>query len=133
MGQVDDPVYYISVYAFLTGLGLVIGTFRWFVLYRGSIHASHVLYQRLLENVLFANIRFHDTVSRGRLLNRFGKDFEVLDSSVSDSFGRSFMYALSASTTIVTVSVVGGLPFVLTTMILGVLYWNGWSSFYFTS
>ena len=30
----------------------------------------------LLETVLFANIRFHDTVSRGRLLNRFGKDFE---------------------------------------------------------
>ncbi len=30
----------------------------------------------LLENVLFASIRFHDTVSRGRLLNRFGKDFE---------------------------------------------------------
>ena len=30
----------------------------------------------LLEGVLFANIRFHDTVSRGRLLNRFGKDFE---------------------------------------------------------
>jgi len=30
----------------------------------------------LLETVLFAHIRFHDTVSRGRLLNRFGKDFE---------------------------------------------------------
>lgn len=30
----------------------------------------------LLEGVLFADIRFHDTVSRGRLLNRFGKDFE---------------------------------------------------------
>jgi hypothetical protein len=34
----------------------------------------------LLETVLFANIRFHDTVSRGRLLNRFGKDFEGDDS-----------------------------------------------------
>jgi hypothetical protein len=30
----------------------------------------------LLEAVLFAEIRFHDTISRGRLLNRFGKDFE---------------------------------------------------------
>lgn len=59
----------------------------------GGIHASVVLYKsesgiacrpndilivysELLEGVLFANIRFHDTVSRGRLLNRFGKDFE---------------------------------------------------------
>lgn len=30
----------------------------------------------LLERVLFANIRFHDTINRGRLLNRFAKDFE---------------------------------------------------------
>jgi hypothetical protein len=36
----------------------------------------------LLESVLFANIRFHDTVSRGRLLNRFGKDFEGHGSSL---------------------------------------------------
>lgn len=67
----------------------------------GSIHASTVLYKsmfslyilhvphddslctELLETVLFANIRFHDTVSRGRLLNRFGKDFEGHNSSDS--------------------------------------------------
>jgi ABC-type multidrug transport system fused ATPase/permease subunit len=69
-------VFYISVYAAITGLGLVIATVRWFILYSGSIHASHILYERLLESVLFADIRFHDVVSRGRLLNRFGKDFE---------------------------------------------------------
>ena len=72
----DCPVFYISVYAALTGIGLVVTTVRWFILYNGSIRASRVLYERLLESVLFADIRFHDTVSRGRLLNRFGKDFE---------------------------------------------------------
>jgi hypothetical protein len=40
------------------------------------IFCSISLLQGLLEAVLFANIRFHDTISRGRLLNRFGKDFE---------------------------------------------------------
>jgi ABC-type multidrug transport system fused ATPase/permease subunit len=69
-------VFYITVYAIINAIGLVVMTVRWFVLYNGSIHASTVLYKRLLETVLFANIRFHDTVSRGRLLNRFGKDFE---------------------------------------------------------
>ncbi|KAF9531155.1 multidrug resistance-associated ABC transporter [Crepidotus variabilis] len=123
-GQNDDPVFYISVYAALTTTGLILGTLRWFVLYRGSIHASHVLYERLLENVLFANIRFHDTVSRGRLLNRFGKDFEGVDSSLSDNFGRSFVYLLSATTTIVTVSVIGGLPFIIAVVFLGTIYWS---------
>jgi ABC-type multidrug transport system fused ATPase/permease subunit len=72
----ESPSFYIAVYAGITGAGLVISTLRFFVLYNGSIRASTVLYKRLLETVLFANIRFHDTVSRGRLLNRFGKDFE---------------------------------------------------------
>jgi len=33
--------------------------------------------------VLFANICFHDTVSRGQLLNRFGKDFEGMGEEIS--------------------------------------------------
>lgn len=146
-GDGESPLFYITVYAVVTSAGLLISTVRWIVLYTGSIHASRVLYKRLLEAVLFANIRFHDTVSRGRLLNRFGKDFEGLpespfcivfshqqfflnmrtgiDSSLSDNFGRSIMYALSASTTIITVSVVGGIPFVIAAVILGIIYYNG--------
>lgn len=78
-----------------------------------------------METVLFANMRFHDTISRGRLLNRFGKDFEGIDSSLSDNFGRSIQYALSAVATLISVSVVGGPPFVFAALILGVVYWNG--------
>ncbi|ETW77907.1 ABC transporter [Heterobasidion irregulare TC 32-1] len=119
------PMFYIVVYASITAAGLVITTLRWFILYRGSIHASTVLYKRLLETVLFANIRFHDTVSRGRLLNRFGKDFEGIDSSLSDNFGRSIMFGLSAFTTLVTISIVGGLPFFISAVLLGSLYYRG--------
>ena len=100
----------------------------------------------LLEAVLFANLRFHDTVSRGRLLNRFGKDFEGkttssphlgssqliamllgLDSNLSDHFGRSTMYGLSALTTLVTISYIGGLPFILAMVVLLFFYWQGQS------
>ncbi|KAA1472498.1 multidrug resistance-associated ABC transporter [Dentipellis sp. KUC8613] len=119
-----SPLFYIGVYAAISFVGLIITTYRWFVLYRGSIRASTVLYQRLLETVLFANIRFHDTVSRGRLLNRFGKDFEGIDSSLSDNFGRSIMYGLSALTTLGTISVVGGLPFFFSALVLSGLYYN---------
>ena len=134
-------MYYITIYAIISFLGLILTTVRWFVLYNGSIHASTVLYQRLLETVLFANIRFHDTVSRGRLLNRFGKDFEGdqdrsfcrtlahlqagIDSSLSDNFGRSIMYGLSALTTIASIAVVGGPPFVVVALVFAALYWNG--------
>ena len=75
--------------------------------------------------MLFAQIRFHDTVSRGRLLNRFGKDFEGIDSSLADNFGRSVMNALSATVTICAISFVGGLPTIFAVVILGMLYYNG--------
>lgn len=91
----------------------------------GSTLANHPT--ELLEGVLFANIRFHDTVSRGRLLNRFGKDFEGIDSSLPDNFGRSVINALSVATTFVTVSVVGGPPFIIAALIFGSLYYSGTS------
>ncbi|KAL4079580.1 hypothetical protein J3A83DRAFT_4368342 [Scleroderma citrinum] len=118
------PVFYITIYAVVTIVGLFLNVFRFYVLYIGSINASAVLYKRLLEAVLFANIRFHDTVSRGRLLNRFGKDFEGIDSSMADNFGRSIFYGLAAVTTIVTVSVIGGIPFICLGAILGYMYHN---------
>lgn len=119
-----SAVYYITVYAILTTLGVILSTLQWFVLYRGSIHASTVLYKRLLEAVLFAKIRFHDTVSRGRVLNRFGKDFEGIDSSLSDNFGRSTMYFISSITTIFTISFIGGIPFIIASILTGIFYYN---------
>ncbi|KAI0331721.1 multidrug resistance-associated ABC transporter [Cubamyces sp. BRFM 1775] len=116
--------YYIGVYAAITGVGLVLTTWRWVVLYQGGIHASIALYKGLLEGVLFANIRFHDTVSRGRLLNRFGKDFEGIDSSLPDNFGRSVFYAVAVLTTFITVSVVGGPLFIVAAIIFGFLYYS---------
>ncbi|KAJ7635025.1 multidrug resistance-associated ABC transporter [Roridomyces roridus] len=119
-----DATYYISIYAVLTTTGLILTTLRWFVLYRGSIHASGVLYKRLLETVLFAKIRFHDTVSRGRVLNRFGKDFEGIDSNLPDNFGRSVMYFISSITTIITISFVGGVPFIIASVLTGIFYYS---------
>ncbi|KAJ7064951.1 multidrug resistance-associated ABC transporter [Mycena amicta] len=117
-------MYYVSVYAIVSSICLILTTLRWFVLYRGSIHASTVLYKQLLEGVLFAQIRFHDTVSRGRILNRFSKDIEGIDSSLSDNFGRSAAYFVSSITTIITISFVGGIPFMIASILTGIFYYN---------
>ena len=119
-----SAMWYISIYAAIAGINVIFATLRWFILYRGAIKASTTLYERLLECVLFAKIRFHDTVSRGRLLNRFGKDFEGIDSSLSDHFGRSIVNGMSALASFASISYVGGWPFVAVTVLVSIFYFQ---------
>ncbi|KAJ7598846.1 multidrug resistance-associated ABC transporter [Mycena floridula] len=119
-----SSLYYIGIYAAVNIAGLSLNTIQWFILYAGSIRASIGLHKGLLETVLLAPIRFHDSISRGRLLNRFGKDFDIIDSSLADNFGRSVTNGLAAITTLVTVSVVGGWEFLVAVIILLILYYK---------
>lgn len=82
-----------------------------FVLYSGSLRASERLYRILLHSILRAPLRFFDTQALGRLLNRFGKDFEGVDAALPDHFGRSLMYGLGVFTTLAVIATVS--PFFL--------------------
>ncbi|KIP06804.1 hypothetical protein PHLGIDRAFT_106557 [Phlebiopsis gigantea 11061_1 CR5-6] len=115
------PAFYMSGYA-IVSLFLSLG--RWFVLYHGGMRSSSVLYHRLLESVLFATLRFHDTVSRGRLLNRFGKDFESVDSTLPDFIGRTTFLSLNVVVTYSVMTIIGGPPFLLAAVILAYLYYS---------
>ncbi|KAJ7916824.1 multidrug resistance-associated ABC transporter [Mycena leptocephala] len=120
-----SAMFYLSIYAAITTTGLILATVRFFVLFHGGIHASTILYQKLLQAVLFAHIRFHDTVSRGRLLNRFGKDFEGIDSNLPSNFGRTTIHLIAATMGVLTVSFVGGTPFVLGALVASFFYYQG--------
>jgi ABC-type multidrug transport system fused ATPase/permease subunit len=63
-----SATYYVAGYAILTFVGVLASTLRFAVLYYGSIRASTRIHKRMLERILFATIRFHDTSVRGRTL-----------------------------------------------------------------
>ncbi|QRW05470.1 ABC transporter [Ceratobasidium sp. AG-Ba] len=122
----SDPkgaLWFLSIYAGVTLFGIFVQTLRHVSHLHHKLNAK-IVSDGLLEAVLFANIRFHDTVSRGRLLNRFGKDFEGLDSSIADNLGRTIMYALSVVVTFITVTYVGGWRFFILASLMAVLYYN---------
>ena len=48
-----------------------------------------------------------------------------IDSSLADNLGRSVMYFTSATTTLLTITYIGGPPFLAAAIVLGVLYYNG--------
>lgn len=48
----------------------------------GTLKASSTLHCQLLHNVLQCSMSFFDTTPVGRIINRFGKDVDVLDNSI---------------------------------------------------
>lgn len=115
--------YYLSLYAVLSFAGVIVGTSQWFVLYTGSLRASDRLFRTLLHNILRAPLRFYDTIALGRLLNRFGKDFEGVDSNLPDHYGRSIIYGLGVLTTLTVVASVAP-AFLIGFALLSIAYFN---------
>ncbi|WVQ79183.1 hypothetical protein IAT38_001279 [Cryptococcus sp. DSM 104549] len=130
---VHSTQFYVLGYALIAVIGVFASNLQYVVIYYGSLKASKRLHNAMLEKVLFATLRFHDTTSRGRLLNRFGKDVEGLDSSTADNFVRSTSYALNVFITFVSIAYVGGLPFVIAGCAVFVVYYQAGSIYGQTS
>uniref|UniRef100_A0A0K0D460 ABC transmembrane type-1 domain-containing protein n=1 Tax=Angiostrongylus cantonensis TaxID=6313 RepID=A0A0K0D460_ANGCA len=51
----------------------------------GMVGASRLLHEGILRNILYCPMLFFDVTPIGRILNRFGKDVEMLDSRLPSS------------------------------------------------
>ena len=52
-------------------------------LFLGTVRAGRVLHKGFLRNILQSPLTFFDTTPAGRILNRFGKDIDVLDTLIA--------------------------------------------------
>ncbi|KAG2173089.1 hypothetical protein INT43_004462 [Umbelopsis isabellina] len=77
-----DVDYYISVYAVIALVQLLLNASRFAIVQFACIRAARALYAEVLHSVLRAPLRFFDTTPVGRILNRFSKDFETIDSLI---------------------------------------------------
>ncbi|KAJ3217631.1 hypothetical protein HDU67_007573 [Dinochytrium kinnereticum] len=85
-GEPKGTGYYIGIYACLSLLVVFAGiAVEMWVLY-GSLVASRVMHNRLLERVFHAPLRFFEKTPVGRLLNRFTKDLSTVDTDCLPNF-----------------------------------------------
>lgn len=82
-----DMMFYLGIYVALAVVSSIVGTFKFYYIYLGSIQASRKLFRKLNFVVLRAPLRWLDTVPVGRVLNRFTSDFSVVDSQMANSIG----------------------------------------------
>ncbi|XP_046664340.1 multidrug resistance-associated protein 1-like isoform X2 [Homalodisca vitripennis] len=83
-GVEDEPIrnYYLEIYAAFGLCQLVATWASSFSLAFGSIYASRGLHISMLYSVLRAPMSFFDTTPTGRIVNRFGKDIDVVDNTL---------------------------------------------------
>ncbi|KAL2917396.1 Transporter of the ATP-binding cassette (ABC) [Polyrhizophydium stewartii] len=117
----SEAIYYVGIYA-LFGLGVMIAnniqliTTLW-----GSFVASRHLHDRLLNAVLRSPLRFFEVTPIGRILNRFSKDIETIDSEVMDSI-KYFVQKVIQGITIVCVIGAVTPPFLVVVLPVVLLY-----------
>ena len=75
--------YYLGIYVGLSLTVALLGTFRYYYVFLGSIRASRKLFDKLSHTILRTPLRWIDTVPLGRILNRFTGDFNVVDGSLA--------------------------------------------------
>jgi ABC-type multidrug transport system fused ATPase/permease subunit len=113
----DDTLnYYLIIYMLITMSNIVIGTARYAVLYWGVLRANRTLYAELLHRVFRAPLRFFDTTPIGRILNRFSKDFETIDSDIPNDLMHFVIQWVVIISSMMTVSSV--LPIFLVPMVI---------------
>ncbi|KAI8916012.1 P-loop containing nucleoside triphosphate hydrolase protein [Gorgonomyces haynaldii] len=80
--KTEDTIFYVGIYSSLGLVSLLIMFGRdWFIRI-GGLRASRNLHDQLLERILLAPLRFFETTPAGRILNRFSRDIETIDTQI---------------------------------------------------
>ncbi|XP_072428524.1 ATP-binding cassette sub-family C member 5 isoform X3 [Chiloscyllium punctatum] len=77
----DNPHmhYYAGIYALSMAVMLIIKGVRGVVFVKGTLGASSKLHDELFHKILRGPMKFFDTTPSGRILNRFSKDMDEVD------------------------------------------------------
>ena len=82
------------VYGLLGLSQTIIAFFFSLVVVLGGLKAAINFHNQAFKKVLFSPVSFFDTTPLGRIINRFSKDQDSIDNSISDSL-RMFVFTFS--------------------------------------
>ncbi|KAH8548093.1 hypothetical protein BGW37DRAFT_560333 [Umbelopsis sp. PMI_123] len=79
---------------------------RYAVVNIGALNAGRLLFSEMLECVFRAPLRFFDTTPVGRILNRFAKDMETIDSMIGNYIVEFFVALINVVSVLLLIGVI---------------------------
>jgi ABC-type multidrug transport system fused ATPase/permease subunit len=101
-----SDIFYIVGYSVVGFTYVFISFLRSMLVFYGGLHASRVLFEKLLISVTHAKLRFFDTTPIGRIMNRFSKDMETVDQETAWVLISVFSDILTVTTIVVLITVI---------------------------
>ena len=74
--------YRLGVYAAIGAVQAITVSYGWISIVAGTLLASRTLHNKLLVKIMHAPMHFFDTTPLGRIMNRFSKDIDILDTTM---------------------------------------------------
>ncbi|XP_048505778.1 probable multidrug resistance-associated protein lethal(2)03659 isoform X2 [Athalia rosae] len=112
----------VYIYSTIVTATVVFTLLRTFMFMSVCMRASRRLHENMFNSITRATMRFFNTNSSGRILNRFSKDMGAIDEMLPLSMVHVVQVSLALLATIVIVSVVNPLLIIPTAFILFLMY-----------
>ena len=116
-----NVAYYLSVYAVLVLVYMLVSMTREGTLFWGSLTASRKLHRRLLESLTRAKFSFFDSTPLGQVMNRFSKDIEAIDQEVAATALGALSCLASVISIVILVTVITP-GFLIAAVFISVIY-----------
>ncbi|WVQ75171.1 hypothetical protein IAR50_004781 [Cryptococcus sp. DSM 104548] len=117
-----STMYYLTIYWGISLIYLLAVAARVGITFAGALDASKRIYDRLLNRILGARMRFFDCTPSGRIMNRLSKDMSAIDQEAGEILMYFANCCLSAVTVLVVVSIATP-AFIAALVLILFLYW----------
>ncbi|KAK9886064.1 hypothetical protein WA026_014848 [Henosepilachna vigintioctopunctata] len=120
--NIEKRNIYLGVYGLL-GIGQgIVSMITDYGVFFGGLTAANIIHEKLLHNMLRVPLSFYDTTPTGRMLSRFTKDIEILDSTLQWNLSELVTCCMKVMGTLFVISY-SSPPFIVVILICGLLYY----------
>ncbi|XP_053600881.1 ATP-binding cassette subfamily C member 4-like [Plodia interpunctella] len=132
---VNTEMDYHAFYIYIWTVGIIgcilLTTFRSILFLWACMRSSIKLHNKMFSNILAATMRFFDTNSSGRILNRFSKDMGVVDEILPRMYLDSIQVFMVMLGILVMVAIVN--PYMLLTTAMCAIFMYLWTIIYLST